>query len=214
MRNALGTGVLAVVGAVLAAACDDDPPPTDRRVFRDNFDSLAPGWQVSEGVSIESGSLQLAARSGPAPEATYTFPTPYGPRWEVETSLSLGAGLACLGVEVYAGDVRRHTWDMEVGFQQDTITTFFDWRLRVGDGADAWEELGVAPALQVATGPVRAKIQVWGEVVTLWIQEFEVLSTTVFEATDEAVSVKLTASRCRIRAGIMTVDWIQVSEVD
>lgn len=213
MRNAMGTAALAAVGAVMAAACGNGDPPPDARVFRDNFDSLASGWEVSGGVSVENGSLRMTAGSGGAPEATYTFPTPYGPGWEVETSLSLAAGLACLGIEIGAGDVRRHTWDLEVGFQQDTVNTWFGWQLRVGDGADSWEPLGVAQTNQIVAGPVRAKIRVSREIVNVWMQDFEVLAETVFEASQEVVSVTMKASRCRIRAGAVTVDWIQVSEI-
>ena len=89
MRN---TGVLAVVGAVFAAACGDDTDP-DKRVFRDDFDSLVSGWELSEGAEVENGSLFLAAGADGSPNATYTFPTPYGPGWELESSFSLTAGV-------------------------------------------------------------------------------------------------------------------------
>ena len=212
MRNALGTAALVAVGTVMVAACGNGP--SGNRVFRDNFDSLASGWEASaEGVSVEEGSLRLTAGVQAAPEATYTFPDPYGPGWELETSLSLANGLPCLGIEVYAGDVRRHTWDLLVGFQQDSISSYYDWKLRVGDGADKWEDLGVSPARQLLAGPVQAKLQVSPETVNVSMQDVQVLAETVLEASQEVVSVTLKASRCRIRPGIVTVDWIQVLDI-
>ena len=211
MRNALGTAALAAVGAFMAAACGNGDDT--RRVFRDNFDSLASAWKVSGDVTVENGSLRLAAGGGGSAVATYTLPTPYGPGWELETSLSLADGLACLGIEVYAGDVRRHTWDLLVGFQQDTMSSFYDWKLRVGDGADKWEDLGVSPASQLLAGPVQAKLQVSPETVNVSMQGVQVLAETVLEASQEVVSVTLKASRCRIRPGVVTVDWIQVLDI-
>ena len=211
MRKALGTAALAAVGAVMAAACGGE---TGLRVFRDNFDSLASGWQVSEGVSVEEGSLRLTAGQVVSPEATYTFPDPYGLGWELETSIDLPAGLACLAIQVYAGDVRRHTWALEVGFYADTVFTVFDWSLQVGDGPDAWEAIGISPGQQRIPGSVQSKIRVSrGGGVTVWMQDAEVLSETIPEVSQGVVSVTLKASRCRIRAGIVTVDWIEIAEI-
>ena len=214
MRSVLGWAALAAVGVVMATACGNGDGPNDKRVFRDNFDSLASGWKVSGGVSVENGSLLLAAGAGGSAEAVYDFPTPaYGPGWELESTFSPAGGSACLAFEVYAGDVRRHTWDLEFGFQQDTADTRFDWKLQVGDGADNWEALGESPGAQVVAGPVTAKIRVSGEVATLWVQNAETLVEVVTEASEDAVSIKLKVSRCKIRPGAVAVDWVEVSEL-
>ncbi len=212
MRNALGTGVLAVVGAVLAVACGDDPDPTER-VFRDDFDSLVTGWELSDGAEVEGGSLNLTAGADGSPEATYTFPTPYGPGWELEAGFGLTAGVVCLAIEVSTGDERRHTWALDVRIYQGIEATTFEWILQVGDGS-GWELIGASDRMPFVS-PMQAKLRVSGDDVTFWWQDLdtEIISKTILEASQEVVSVKLVASRCRIRAGAMAVDWIQVSEL-
>lgn len=214
MRNALGTGAFAVVGAALVAACGDDPDPA--RVFRDDFDSLVTGWELSDGAEIEGGSLHLTAGTDGSPEATYTFPTPYGPGWEFESYFGLTAGIACLAIEVSTGDERRHTWAVDVRIHQvlqgmDQAKEV-EWSLQVADG-DGWEFVG-GSARELFVTPMQAKLRVSGDAVTFWWRDAEALSKTVLGASQEVVSVKLEATRCRIRAGAMAIDWIQLSELD
>lgn len=212
MRNALGTGVLAVVGAVLAGACGDDPDPTER-VFRDDFDSLISGWELSAGAEVDGGSLHLTAGADGSPDATYTFPTPYGPGWELESHFSLTAGVVCLAFEVSTGDERRHTWALDIRIYQGIESTSVEWILQVGDGT-GWEFVGASTRLPFQN-PMQTKLRVSGDDVTFWWLNLdtEVLSETIFQASQEVVSVKVEASRCRIRAGAMAIDWIQLSEL-
>lgn len=207
MRN---TGVLAVVGAVFAAACGDDTDP-DKRVFRDDFDSLVSGWELSEGAEVENGSLFLAAGADGSPNATYTFPTPYGPGWELESSFSLTAGVVCMAIEVSTGDEQQRTWALDVLFFQGFESSGLEWQLQVWDGT-AWQFVGASERLP-AVSTIEVKLRVVGDAVTFWWQGAEAVSQTVYQAAQEAVSVKLEVDICRIRPGTMAIDWIQFSEL-
>lgn len=197
-----------LLACVFVAACDDPAPPREARMFRDNFDSLASAWTVSgSGVSVDGGELRLTTVVGAVPEAKYELPTPpYGPGWDFNVSVGFGGGTACSVIEISTGHSRRHTWALELDAADDY------WDLQVGDG-DGWERVGYSSREGHVASPANVRLRVKDDSVRVWLNSLEVVETLVRGAAPNAVDIKLGASRCQIRPGVVVYDWVEIREL-
>ena len=195
-----------LLACVFVAACDDPAPPA--RQFRDNFDSLASAWTVSEsGVGVEGGELRLTTVAGAVSEAKYTLPTPpYGPGWDFSVSAGVGAGTACPVVEISTGDSRRHTWALDL----DAATDY--WDLQVGDGS-GWERIGSSSGEGDVANPAIVRLRVEEDRVGLWLNDLRVVDAPVRGAPPNAVDIKLGVERCLPRPGVAVYDWVEIMEL-
>lgn len=192
---------------IFLAGCSDPVPPGDAMSFRDDFDSLASAWEVSErGVSAEDGKLVMRAGVGAAPEAKYTLPSPYGPGWDFRVSSAVAIGNPCASMEISTGHARRHTWALNL--EPDSARGH--WDLQVGDG-DGWETIGVGGDVP---DPAIARLRVDGGDVGLWLNDEQVVDTVIEQAAPNAVSIQLGVTRCRIVGSVGQFDWVEIEELE
>lgn len=196
-----------LLACVFVAACGDPAP--EARVFRDNFDSLASDWAVSEsGAGVEGGELRLTAGlgAGPGPEAKYELPTPpYGPGWDFNVSAGV-VGSVCSVIEISTGHSRRHTWALDLDAVRD------HWDLQVGDG-DGWERIGYSSGEGHVAGATVVRLRVEEDRVHLWLNALQVVDAVVQGAAPDAVDIKLGVSRCQFRPGVAVYDWVEIREL-
>ena len=199
-----------ILVCILLAGCGDPEPPGDAMRFRDNFDSLASAWTVSErGVAVEDGKLVMRAGVGASPTAKYTLDSPYGPGWEFQVSSRSVAGSPCSSMEISTGHARRHTWALEL----DPDTARSHWGLQVGDG-EGWETIGSVLGGEDVRNPAIAKLRVDGGDVGLWLNDVQVVDTVIAEAAPNAVSIELGVTRCKIVGSVGEFDWVEIRELD
>ncbi len=196
-----------ILVCAFVVGCGEPTPPGDAMRFRDNFDSLASAWEVSDaGVSVEDGKLFMRAGVGAAPEAKYTLPSAFGPGWDFSVNSAVDLGRPCSAVEISTGHDRRHTWALEL--EPDSARGH--WGLQVGNG-DGWEILGTGSDVP---DPATARLMVDGGDVGLWLNDEQVVDTMIEGAAPNAVSINLAVSRCRIVGGVGKFDWVEIKELD
>ena len=193
---------------MVLAACSDPVPPGDAMIFRDNFDSLAPGWTIPEsGVSVKDGELRMSTGVGSTPEAEYTLPTSFGPGWDFRINAGVAAGSPCSSMEISTGHARRHTWALDLDTKRDY------WGLQVGDG-DGWETVGNSLGENDVLSPATARLLVNGNNVGLWLDDEQVVDTVIQDAAPNAAAIRLGVSRCHVVAGVAAYDWVEIKELE
>ena len=196
-----------LLALMVLAACSDPVPPGDAMIFRDNFDSLAPGWTIPEsGVRVEDGELRMSTGVGPTPEAEYTLPTPFGPGWDFKVNAGVAAGSPCSAIEISTGHARRHTWALDLDTERDY------WGLQVRDG-DSWETVGSSIGGDEVSSPITARLLVDGNDVGLWLDDVQVVDAVIQDAAPNAVAIRLAVDRCQIVAGVVAYDWVEIKEL-